>query len=214
MIMLLIGKFERRLRQRRGVIHVGAHEGQERIWYRKYRFHPVLWFEPNPQLYERLLVNISLPPYKDQNHLAYNVGIHDTLNKAILHISSNDGQSSSILDLGLHADIYPKVKYVRDVEIDLMRIDSFFENSNKDINDYNMLNVDVQGVELNVMKSFGDLIGKLDYVYAEINKAELYKGCALLGEIDEYLDRFGFIRSITETHNKWGDAFYIKKYLV
>jgi hypothetical protein len=70
-------------------------------------------------------------------------------------------------------------------------------------------------VELNVIKSFGNLLNRLDYIYAEVNEEEVYKGCALVTEIDHYVAQFNFERKETcMTSNKWGDAFYIKKHLL
>jgi hypothetical protein len=77
---------------------------------------------------------------------------------------------------------------------------------------YNFLNIDVQGTELNVLKSLGDQLGKLDYIYLEVNDLEVYKKCALLPEIDSYLSTVEFIRIKTHmTKGHWGDAFYIKE---
>jgi len=208
---MLFDSFEKHIKFVKGAIHVGGHEGQERDWYRKHSFSPVIWFEPNKKLFQKLEKNIE----GYENHVAFNLGVHDILDEAVLHIASNGGQSSSILELGLHSIYHPKVKYIKDEVILLTRIDEFFKEGDLDINDYNLLNVDVQGVELNVIKSFGDLIGELDYVYAEVNEAELYKGCALVSVIDDYLEAYGFCRKATHmTKYQWGDAFYIKKELL
>lgn len=205
---MLFTNFEKYLEVRKGAIHVGAHEGQERDWYVAQGFTPVLWFEPNVKLFDRLIKNISTY----ENQVAYNIGIHDTLQKANLHISSNDGQSSSILELGTHKKYYPDVKYVKDQEITLMRLDKFLQNHAVDVS-YNFLNIDVQGVELNVIKSFGKLVSKLDYIYLEVNEEEVYVGCSQLSDVDTYLKQYGFIRmaaKIDKTRH-WGDAFY-KRY--
>jgi len=205
---MLFTSFDTHIKKVKGAIHVGGHEGQERTWYKKHGFSPVIWFEPNEVLYQMLEINLK--GFKNQT--AFNIGVHDTLDEAVLHISNNRGQSSSILEFGLHSVYHPKVKYIRDEVISLTRMDTFFKEGDLDIKDYNLLNVDVQGVELNVIKSFGDLIGELDYVYAEVNEAEVYKGCALVTEIDDYLSKYGFYRIATHmTKAQWGDAFYIKK---
>jgi hypothetical protein len=43
---------------------------------------------------------------------------------------------------------------------------------------------------------------------------ELYEGCCLIDELDEYLKSFGFERKITKLWDDgavgWGDALYIK----
>jgi hypothetical protein len=141
--------------------------------------------------------------------------VHNDLKKATLHISNNDGQSSSILELGTHQIYHPNVHYVKDEEISLIRLDEFFERGDYgrfNILNYNFLNIDVQGVELNVIKSLGLLIHNIDYIYTEVNEEYLYKDCCLIEDIDSYLKPFGFVRECTKiTSHRGGDALYIKK---
>lgn len=206
---MLITSLDKYLTNKKGVIHVGGHDGEERDWYISNGFEPVIWFEPNFELFDRLTKNIE-----NYNMLAFNFGIHDTLKQAPLFISSNDGQSSSILELGTHAKYYPDVKYTKSEIIELKRLDTFFEEEKGFLNikEFNFLNIDVQGVELNVIKSLGQLIKNIDYIYVEVNEEELYKGCSLLPDIDEYLSKYGFVRMLTKMmKSHWGDAFY-KRY--
>jgi hypothetical protein len=94
-------------------------------------------------------------------------------------------------------------------------MDDFLKEQNLDITQFNFLNIDVQGVELSVIKSFGDMIDKIDYIYTEVNTEELYVGGCLLNEIDSYLQKYNFIRcEIFMTKHNWGDAFYIKRGLL
>jgi FkbM family methyltransferase len=204
---MLFTNFTRYLREKRGAIHVGAHDGRERNWYIQQGFNKVIWFEPNKEIFNRLQKRVDIV----SGQVAYNLGVHDTLGKATLHIASNDGQSSSILNLCKHKIYHPNIYYVDDQEIDLVRLDTFFDNWDYNIADFNFLNIDVQGVELNVIKSFGSLITKMDYIYTEVNEEELYKDCCLISDIDAYLKKFGFERKETHmTPYKWGDAFYLK----
>jgi FkbM family methyltransferase len=204
---MLFKTFEKYLTDRRGAIHVGANVGEERNWYKEQGFSQVLWFEPNFSIFGQLQENIK----GYENNLAFNIGIHDILKTAKLHISSNAGQSSSILELGTHKEHHPTVHYIRDEDIRLMRMDNFLFLTGRNIKDFNFLNIDVQGVELNVIKSFGSMFRALDYLYVEVNEEELYKGCALVTEIDYYVSQYGFERKATYmTSNKWGDAFYMK----
>jgi FkbM family methyltransferase len=204
---MLFKTFEKYLKERRGALHVGANTGAEKDWYVSQGFSPVLWFEPNKEIFEKLEDNILLL----DDHLAFNVGIHDELKNAKLHIASNNGQSSSILEFGTHATYRPDIKYIGDQDIRLMRMDNFLFLIGRDIKEYNFLNIDVQGVELNVIKSFGNLLGALDYIYTEVNEEYVYKDCALMKDIDEYVATFGFKRVDTYmTKQKWGDAFYLR----
>jgi len=206
--MLFTDRIEIYLKNLRGAIHVGANDGGERDWYIQMGFPRVIYFEPIPEVYQRLQENIK----NIKGHTAFNVGVHDTLRTATLNIASNGGQSSSILPLGTHKTHHPKVKYVGEEGIRLIRLDEFLQNNNLSIADYNFLNIDVQGVELNVIKSLGESISKIDYIYTEVNWEELYQGCCLIDEIDDYLKQYNFERVLThQTRHMWGDAFYVKK---
>lgn len=204
---MLIKDLDQYIKIKKGAVHVGGHTGEEASWYNASGFSRVLWMEPHPELYAQLCENLI----KFDNQIAYPFGIHDTLKKAVLHEASNAGLSSSILDLGLHAKYHPSVKYVKDVTIKLFRLDDFFNRFGV-TDDFNFLNIDVQGVELNVIKSLGTRVNQFDYIYTEVNEEKLYKGCCLVGEIDSYLSDFGFTRILTSmTKNHWGDALYVKK---
>jgi len=205
---MLIQNFEQYLTKIKGAIHVGANIGEERYWYVNNGFSKVLWFEPNKELIPILEDNVK----EYENHFVFNFGIHDTLTKAILHITNNKGQSSSILRLGTHADSHPDVLHIKDQVIQLKRLDSFFNETKRKVTDYNFLNVDVEGVELNVLKSFGDYITLMDYIYVEVHTGEVFKGNSSLIDVDSYLNSYNFIRFITKmTGVKWGDTLYIKK---
>jgi FkbM family methyltransferase len=206
--MIIADKIEPYLKNLKGAIHVGANIGEERDWYQRLGFTRVIWFEPNKELFPKLLENLKEFP----TQMAFNIGIHDFLREGILHISNNAGQSSSLLELGLHSKYHPDVVYVKDQNVILTRLDYFLEDKELQINDFNFLNVDVQGTELNVLRSLGDQLRRLDYVYLEVNDEEIYKGCALLPQIDEYLSMFSFLRLKTKINKgHWGDAFYIKE---
>jgi len=58
----------------------------------------------------------------------------------------------------------------------------------------------------------GDYIKHFDYIYTEVNTEYVYKECALITEIDDYLNQYGFRRVATKMAGNcgWGDAFYIK----
>ena len=211
---MLIKDLNQYIKERKGAIHIGANDGGERDWYVENGFSPVLWFEPNLEAFNKLRNNLKHVKYNNQ--YCYGYGVHDTLEKTTLHIANNEGQSSSILPLGLHKQYHPKVHYIKDIEITLLRMDDFFKTESFNsfsINDFNFLNIDVQGCELNVIRSFGQDITKMDYIYTEVNIAEVYEGCSLLKDIDSYLELFKFVRIKTHmTKNQWGDALYLKQY--
>jgi hypothetical protein len=94
------------------------------------------------------------------------------------------------------------------------RLDKIIEDSSIDLSKHDGLVMDVQGVELRVLKSLGSLLNNFKFVQSEVNLEELYEGCCLIDELDEYLKSFGFERKITKLWDDgavgWGDALYIK----
>lgn len=193
----------------KGVLHVGANVGEEAPVYDELGIRKVIWIEGNPELFPTLNSNVS----KFEGQTAYNNCIGDVDGEIVLHISNNGSQSSSILDLGTHKIAHPEVHYVRDLTVKINRIDTLFPWKNDGtLKDCDFLNIDLQGAEMKALLGMGDLLNGFKWAYLEVNKEELYKGCALVGEIDEYLAGFGFKRVETKWcgNSGWGDALYIK----
>ncbi|MEW6065207.1 MAG: FkbM family methyltransferase [Bacillota bacterium] len=79
--------------------------------------------------------------------------------------------------------------------------------------DFNILNIDIQGAELKALKGAVNVLHFIEVINTEVNFKELYEGCALIHEIDEFLEEHGFERIETTCpfHPSWGDAFYVRK---
>lgn len=191
----------------RGVIHVGAHMMEERDVYLSKGLENTIWVEANPSVYEKAKATVQLK----QNEMLFNFAISDTDGSEVDFHVTNNGESSSILELGIHKDRHPEVWVSDTIQVKTKRMDTLMAEKGISIDQYNFLNLDVQGAELLVLRGFGKAAGKFDLVYTEVNSNYLYKGCALIGEIDEYLATFGFRRTETEmTRNEWGDALYTR----
>ena len=75
-----------------------------------------------------------------------------------------------------------------------------------------MLNIDVQGYELEVLKGAGDILGCIQLMILEVNVAEVYENCVLVDELDEFLQGYNFQRVGTYWQSaSWGDAIYVKR---
>jgi FkbM family methyltransferase len=189
----------------RGVIHVGAHEGQERDFYQQMGAEFVIWHEANPEIYKRLMDRLSQYPNQD----GYNHAVSDFNGKIKFNVSNNDGSSSSILNLKNHKNYYPHINYEKQIEVDCVTLDEFYVNEE---GNFNALFIDVQGAEYKVLCGAEKLLtNDIDYVYTEVNYEELYEGCVTVDGIDKYLSQFGFKRThMHDTNHGWGDAFYQK----
>jgi len=111
-----------------------------------------------------------------------------------------------------HLQHHPHISIVENKKVKTKIIDNFIKEENIDLKQYNFLNLDIQGAELMALKGMKESFKNIDFIYSEVNTANLYENCPMIEEIDEYLSQFGFERKETNlTQYEWGDAFYIKK---
>jgi hypothetical protein len=73
--------------------------------------------------------------------------------------------------------------------------------------------MDVQGYELEVLKGAKNTLNHIDYVYCEVNRAEIYENNAYIEDIDKFLLQYSFERIETNwwKDHDWGDALYTKQ---
>lgn len=185
-----------------GILHIGAHECEEKGDYNNYGIsdNKIIWIEGNPVIANKMTEKVKN---------VYNVLISDK-EEEVEFIITNNGQSSSILELETHKKEHPHVFEIERKKLKTITISSFLETYN--ISPFfNFINLDIQGAELLALKGMGDLLKNIDYIYSEVNEKYLYKNCALIKEIDEYLSQYGFKRIETSmTPHGWGDAFYMR----
>lgn len=188
----------------KGVIHVGAHYGEE---YEEYvqagvtdsdRMH---FIEPCKPAYNILLQKLI---GKAQ---CYNVACGNYFSKAVMHTEQrNHGQSNSLLKPAKHVDQYPDIRFTGTETVNVVTLDSL------QIKNCNFLNMDTQGAELLVLKGAIDTLAYMDYIYTEVNKTEMYEHCAHIDEMDAFLEKYGFHRAETGkwVNDSWTDALYVR----
>lgn len=188
-----------------GVLHVGAHDGEEQDDYDKLGWGPVTWIEAMPNKVERLHRLINSP-----NRVIEACVWDSNETEMILH-EANNSQATSLLELGTSLSRYPEIEVVREIKVLTKRLDSL----ELDFNRIDFLNLDIQGAELQALKGMGPKIFEISYVYSEVNRESVYKGCALIAEMDDFLSQKGFTRIDTIwTNNGWGDALWVKNELI
>lgn len=177
------------LRRLHGVIHVGANTGQERALYHQYRL-PVVWIEPIPEVFARLQANIAgLPAQRAVQAL-----VADEEGRSVaFHVASNDGLSSSMLDLAGHRELWPQVGYRRTLELRTTTLDALVrDGAIAPADGFDALVMDTQGSELQVLRGATALLAHIDYLQTEAADFEAYAGGCRLAELDEFLRARGF----------------------
>ena len=192
----------------RGVLHIGAHYGQEYEEYIQCGVERCVFFEPLAPAFEVLRSRVGNKP----NVTLVNKAIGPKNERVTMFVeSANQGMSSSMLKPKFHIDRYPHIVFNDSAEVEQVRLDDW-ATEHIELGDFNMINIDVQGYELPALQSAPIVLQHMDAVYAEVNKDELYEGCTLVGALDDYLAEFGLSREDTGWYGSgWGEAFYVRK---
>jgi len=187
-----------------GILHIGGHHAEELPIYRSlWPTIPIVMFEPAPDNFKVLEENTK----HDSNVTCINRGLGPFSCRMDMNVeTANSGQSNSVLTPKLHKTLYPGITFDSKVEVRIDALDKY-ECSEK----LNFINIDVQGFELQIFHGAKKTLKNIDYIMSEVNRAELYEGCALVEEIDEFLGKFGF-KHVEEYYPlpSWGDVIYIK----
>lgn len=187
-----------------GILHVGAHTGEEAPKYAECGIQNVVWVEANPLLIAPLTQFVE--PY---GHEVIQALVADEEGKEIEFNVSNNGQSSSILDLGLHEFYVHDVWYTGTQKHISTTIDALGKQHGFLHAGFNFLNMDLQGAELLALKGATEYIKDADYIYTEVNSGYVYKECALIPELDAFLSDFHRVETSMTPH-EWGDALYVR----
>lgn len=190
----------------KGVLHVGAHECEELSFYTN----TLAVSKENIFWIEALEGKVNEAKSKGVPNVYHAVVSNEDNKEVVFHVSNNV-QSSSILEFGTHAHHHQHVKYEFDLIQKTKTLSTFFQEKQIDSTVLNFWNFDIQGAELMALQGAKEHLQNVDALYLEVNSEEVYKGCGLIGEIDEYVKGFGFQRVITKmTPHGWGDALYVK----
>jgi FkbM family methyltransferase len=183
-----------------GVIHIGAHFGEEYLNYIQQGIYNLHFFEASRRTFLKLRSMVGCSS-------CYNFALGAVESMAVLHVETrNEGQSNSLLKPLLHTKQYPQIVFNETEEVQVYPLDSF------QIEGCNFLNIDVQGFELEVLKGSKKTLRGVNYIYSEVNRAETYENCAQIGDMDEFLLFNGFKRVETIwSGGIWGDALWIRE---
>jgi FkbM family methyltransferase len=185
----------------KGIVHVGAHEGQEYEEYIK-RFGDIQthWFEPLKFAFAKLLFKLGTQP----GAKLYNYALGPDNGKTrIWQDNGNEGQSSSLLKPKEHTKEWTHITFDEGEEVEVRTLDSF------EFSEPNMLVLDVQGYELEVLKGAIKTLPHIDHVFCEINSKEMYEGCPTVEQLDQFLQEHGFaLKEQWWTSNNWGDGYW------
>lgn len=182
-----------------GVIHVGAHRGEEIPWYLHKGYAPIIAVEPQAGIFEQLHVEFGGHP----NVTLVNAAMGREFGTLVLNIplhldrSSLDtmGASKYFPAPGQEYD-YNRNKLMHRQVVPLMTLDGLMATFPDDQAFPNCLVIDVQGMEMDVLLGAQETLAKMDFLNIECSAIPVYDGEVPASNIVKYLRLRGF-RAIT-----------------
>jgi FkbM family methyltransferase len=184
-----------------GVLHVGAHTGEEAGDYEQNKWLPVTWIEAQEKLCIQLKEKLNA-----KFHSVVCAAVWDVSGVKINFNVSSNSQSSSLLEFGTHSANYPENVVTERYAVETATLSDLTTN----FPDFDFVNLDIQGVELQALRGLGDKISNIKWIYTEVNKEDVYRNCTKINDLDDYLGSKGFTRIATRwcLGVGWGDALY------
>lgn len=183
------------LARARGVLHLGAHLGQEADTYAK-AGKAVLWVEAQPAIHARLVERLRAFP--DQRALCAVLGDEDG-RTVRFNVSNNlDGISSSLFAFGSHSEgdqsLWPRLNLhmVDTLELTMMTLDTLLAREGIDPAAHDHWIVDLQGAELLALQGAARSLPSCDSLLVEVSEDAVYDGGVRWPVLRDFLEGQGF----------------------
>lgn len=197
------------------ILDAGAYTGSEISLMKKIWPGSVVHaFEPVPEIFKKLNDNVK----KYSNIYTYKLGIDVTGGPKNFYLSNQPrspeivSESSSLREPKEHLK-HSKVQFRNQIEIECVNLDDWAKQNN--IKSIDMLWLDMQGVELEVMKSAPKIMENVKVVCTEVEFIEAYAGQALWADVRGWMESQGFslvARAFDLPPSVWfGDAIFARK---
>ena len=209
--------FEENNIQLNGVIHVGAHRGEEINEYGDLGAKTVIWVEANPEVFDEMCIMLTNAEANIDSHAfqyAASTEDHGTAEfnryygPDAGHLVGNKGCSSLLKAEGRFEEWYKDT-----IEVETITIDTLLEEEGFNAEDFQLLNMDVQGAELMVLRGSEKVLDNVKWVTTEATWEDPdYIDNVMYDELKSFLESKGFVETQIVPHaENWGDVLFVKE---
>lgn len=202
----------------KGVLHIGAHMGEEVPAYLDYEYAPIYLVEANPEIIPALESK-----FEDQTQvhvLAQAIGATEGTVEFVVHQTAKGGmESSSLLALEQLGKIVPVFNSERCHRVSMTTVDILAQRLDLG-SQVGLMVLDIQGAERLALQGAGHFLNQVDAVICEVNLIQNYEGCALEAEIDEIFKSAGYTKQLAIYHElydqngrfpAWGECLWCRQ---
>ena len=198
----------------KSLLFIGSNDMREFMHYIN-KYNSGLFIEPIPKTFDVLVNNLSkcnqahntnyvplnyLITNEDDKEYKFNIYGENGKRREVNNYGNN-GASSSIFEKGKYFNEWGDCDCNISINLKSTRMSTLIDKLSIDNKNYDVI-VDVQGAELEVLKSFGDKLLLVDNIMTEISNVEYYKGGVLFNELNAYLNSYGlFTKEYTNIIN-------------
>jgi FkbM family methyltransferase len=166
-------------------------------------------FEPVPSAFAVTAQRTASLPQVRRFPLA----LSDRVGVAKMHVSSAaDGgyrpDSSSLLAPVEHLEMAPDVRFTEEIEVPTTTIEAWAERENVARIDFMWL--DMQGMELPALQHAGRVLDTTTAICMEVNRRELYAGCATYPEVMSWMKAKRFRPVIQRVSANFGNVLFVR----
>jgi FkbM family methyltransferase len=197
-----------------GILQIGANIGQELQVFHENEIELAILVEPQGEQYEKLVLEAQ----KYSMYIPINVLCAETSGEHhSLHVASNDGGSSSLLEPTGHKSAFPGVKFERKATMVGYTVDDLMSMLNNSPlsphpNRIDTLYMDTQGSEYNILLGATKTLKQIKYIYMEYMRPGFYKNARTLESYLNLLDNLGFtLNNINFNLAHHSDALFVRK---
>lgn len=201
--------------QKKGVLHIGAHMGEEVPAYLENSYIPVYLVEANPEILPALRKRFENS--SNVNIIFGAVGDRNGDVEFVVHKTSKGGmESSSILPLDKLGQIVPIFNSDARYTVPMQTVDEIAKTYGL-YGQIDLLVLDIQGAELKALRGAEQFLNEVSYVICEVNLINNYIGCALEKEVDQFFLDIGFTKKLAIYHElydasgrfpAWGECLW------
>lgn len=187
---------------KRVYVDVGCNRGQYSLQWAKAHDIIVYAFEPNNELY------LYLKNFESENFKVFDYAIGTQEGVAMFNIGVNDATSS----LKNFDKNYTHHQMEKRINVNVIRLDTFCNQNN--IDEIAHIKIDAQGSDLDVLKSLGDHIYKVNSLMVEAfinDDVDVYEGEVKERQVMEFMLPKGFELINRAVDGNYCDLYFQKK---